>query len=48
MEVMVGPSGKRRWSDEYKGQTVAETLVPGVTINFAAFSSSSRVRASPP
>lgn len=36
MEVMVDPSGKRRWSDEYKGQVVAETLVPGVTVNEAA------------
>ncbi len=36
MEVMVGPSGKRRWSDEYKGQLVAETLVPGVTVNEVA------------
>ena len=32
MEVMVGPSGKRRWSDEFKGRVVAETLVPGVTV----------------
>ena len=36
MEVMVGPSGKRRWSDSYKGQVVAETLVPGVTVNEVA------------
>lgn len=36
MEVMVGPSGKRRWSDEYKGQDVAETLVPGATVNEVA------------
>ncbi|WP_299593429.1 transposase [uncultured Tateyamaria sp.] len=36
MEVMVGPSGKRRWSDEYKGQVVAETLVPGATVNEVA------------
>jgi len=36
MEVMVGPSGKRRWSDEFKGQVVAETLVPGVTVNEVA------------
>lgn len=36
MEVMVGPSGKRRWSDAYKGQVVAETLVPGVTVNEVA------------
>ena len=36
MEVMVARSGKRRWSDEYKGQVVAETLVPGATVNEVA------------
>jgi transposase len=36
MEVMVGPSGKRRWSDAYKGHVVAETLVSGVTVNEVA------------
>jgi len=36
LEVMVGPSGKRTWSDEFKGRVVAETLVPGVTVNEVA------------
>lgn len=36
MEVMAGPSGKRRWSDEFKGRVVAETSVPGVTVNEVA------------
>jgi transposase len=36
MEVVVGPSGKRNWSDAFKGRVVAETLVPGVTVNEVA------------
>ena len=36
MEDMVGPSGKRNWSDGFKGRVVAETLVPGVTVNEVA------------
>ena len=36
MEVLVGPSGKRRWSDAFKGRVVAETLVPGVMVNEVA------------
>ena len=36
LEVFVGPSGKRRWSNAYKGRVVAETLVSGVTVNEVA------------
>ena len=36
MEVLVGPSGKRTWPDAFKVRVVAETLVPGVTVNEVA------------
>ena len=35
-EILVGPAGKRHWPDEVKGQLVAETYVPGVTVNEVA------------
>ena len=34
--LLVAPAAKRRWSDEAKGRMVAETLVPGVTVNEVA------------
>jgi transposase len=35
-EVLIGRDGKRRWPEELKGLLVAETLVPGVTVNEVA------------
>ena len=35
-EVLIGADGNRRWPDEVKGHLVAETLVPGVTVNEVA------------
>ena len=36
VELLSAPSAKPRWSDEAKGQIVAETLVVGVTVNVVA------------
>ena len=36
VELLAAPSAKLRWSDEAKGQIVAETLVVGVTVNEVA------------
>ena len=36
VELLAAPAVKRRWSDEAKGRIVADTLVPGVTVNEVA------------
>jgi len=36
MEVLAGPTGRRRWSDEVKGRLVAESFVAGVTVREVA------------
>ncbi len=36
VELLAAPAAKRRWSKEAKGRIVAETLVPGVTVNQVA------------
>jgi transposase len=36
VELLAVPAAKRLWSDEAKGRVVAETLVPGVTVNEVA------------
>lgn len=35
-EILPRDAGKRRWPDEVKGQLVAETYVPGVTVSEVA------------
>ena len=36
VEVMAGPTGRRRWPNEVKARIVAETLQPGVRVNEVA------------
>lgn len=36
VELLAAPAAKRRWSDAAKGRMVAETLVPGATVNEVA------------
>ena len=36
IEVLAGPSGKRRWSEAMKGRVVAASLVTGVSVRSVA------------
>jgi transposase len=36
VKLLAAPAARRRWSGEAKGRMVAETLVPGVTVNEVA------------
>ena len=36
VELLAAPAAKRRWSEGGQGRMVAETLVPGVTVNEVA------------
>lgn len=36
MEVLAGPTGKRRWSDAMKGRIISASLVSGVTVRSVA------------
>jgi len=36
VEVLTGPTGRRRWPDAIKGRLVAESMVPGVSVREVA------------
>lgn len=36
VEILAGPTGRRNWPDEVKGQLVAESFLPGVSVREVA------------
>jgi len=36
VEVLAGPTGRRKWPDSVKGRLVAESMVPGVSVREVA------------
>ena len=32
LEILSGPTGRRRWTDEFKARVVAESLLPGTRV----------------
>jgi len=36
VEVLAGPTGRRKWPDDVKGQLVAESFLPGVSVREVA------------
>ena len=36
VEVLVGPTGRRKWPDDVKGRLVAESFLPGVSVREVA------------
>lgn len=43
VEVLAGPTGRRKWPDDVKGQLVAESFLPGVSVREVAKNSTAPI-----